>query len=212
MSMDTTEETIAPSADRKPHPGRTMTWDEFHDWLDDKTHAEWVEGEVRIMSPASNPHQILVSVLDTLLTFFVAKRNLGEVRLAPFQVRMGRSSREPDIIFVAKQNAARIRHAYLDGAPDLAIEILSPSTRNVDRGEKYYEYEEAGVQEYWLIDPDRQQAVFYRLNPAGSFEPIVPENGIFQSETLPGLRLKIERLWNAPLANLHEIAREMDAI
>ena len=212
MSLDTTEETIPQSDDCKPHPGRTMTWKEFHDWLDDKTHAEWVKGEVRIMPPASDPHQILISVLDSPLTFYVVKHDLGAIRVAPFQVRLRRSSREVDIIFVAKHNATRIKRTFLDGAPDVAIEIQSRSTRRIDRTEKYQEYEEAGVQEYWMIDPDRHHAEFYRLNPGGSFEVVVLLEGFFVSEALPGLRLPVERLWNAPLVHIHAIAHEMDAL
>ena len=212
MSLEAAEETIAQSDDRKPHPGRVLTWIEFHDWLDDKTHAEWVEGEIRIMAPASDPHQILVSVLNTLLTLFVTKYDLGEVRLAPFQVRLKRTSREIDVMFVSKPHVGRIKRTFLDGAPDIAIEVLSQSTRIIDQTEKYREYEEAGVQEYWLLDPDRNQAKFYRLNPVGSFDEIAPDQGIFQSETLPGLRLPVGRMWIAPLANIHAIAREMDAM
>jgi Uma2 family endonuclease len=212
MSTEITEEAIFQSNDRKPHPGRTMTWEEFHDWLDDKTHAEWVEGEIRIMAPASHPHQILVTFFVNLLTLYAGKHDLGEIELAPFQVRLGRSSREPDVIFVAKNNVGRFKRTYLDGAPDLVIEILSPSTRHIDRGEKYYEYEEAGVREYWMIDPDRQQAEFYRLNTAGRFEQVVVESGIFESQVVSRLRMEVAWLWNAPLANIHAIARAADAL
>ena len=212
MSIDTTNETGVQSDDRKPHPGCRMTWEEFHDWLDDKTHAEWVEGEIRIMAPASDPHQMLVSFFDNVLTLYTAKHDLGVIRVAPFQVRMARSSREPDLIFVAKANVSRIKRTYLDGAPDVVIEILSPSTRHIDRGEKYYEYEEAGVREYWMIDPDRQRAEFHRLSHADNFEPVALERGVFESETLPGLRLEVDWLWNAPLANIHAIVREMGAL
>ena len=212
MSIDIAEETDVQSDDRKLHPGRTMTWKQFHDWLDDKTHAEWLEGEVFIMAPASDPHQMLVTFFGSVLTLYAAKYDLGSIRVAPFQVKMARSGREPDILFVAKANTARIRRTYLNSAPDMVIEILSRSTRSIDQGEKYREYEAAGVREYWLIDPDRSQAAFHRRNQAGIFEPVALKHGIFQSETLPSLRLDVERLWNAPLANIHAIAREMDAI
>jgi Uma2 family endonuclease len=212
MPTETTEEVLVQSDDRKPHPGGKLTLEEFNDWLDDKTHAEWVEGEVRIMAPASDPHQMMLSFFDSLLTFYVVKHDFGEIRVAPFQVRLSHTSREPDVIFVARDNIGRIKRTFLNGAPDLVIEILSPSTRHIDRGEKYYEYEEAGVREYWMIDPDRKQAEFLRLSVTGRFEPVALENGVFQSETLSGMRLEVEWLWNAPLTNIHAIAHAVNAL
>ncbi|MEJ7756097.1 MAG: Uma2 family endonuclease [Nocardioidaceae bacterium] len=66
--------------------------------------------------------------------------------------------------FVCRQRpTASFQKTYLDGAADLAIEIISPESIGRDRGEKFVEYEAAGIREYWLIDPERRQAEFYRL-------------------------------------------------
>ncbi|MEZ5301901.1 MAG: Uma2 family endonuclease [Verrucomicrobiales bacterium] len=78
--------------------------------------------------------------------------------------------REPDIIFVASENLGRIKNAFLDGPADLAVEVISPESQGRDRGDKFYEYQAGGVREYWIIDPERQVAEFYRLNDRDLFE------------------------------------------
>ena len=77
---------------------------------------------------------------------------------APFLVRLPdplRRGREPDLIFVRKERLPLLKPTYFDGAPDLVVEVASPESLGRDRGEKFVEYERAGVEEYWLIDPDR---------------------------------------------------------
>lgn len=210
--MATTTQSDIPSLDRKPHPGRRMTWEEFHDWLDDTTRAEWVNGEVTLMPPATNPHQTQISFFDVLMTLYVSKTGAGEVRTGPYQVKLSQSSREPDVMFIATENRGRIQRTYLDGPPDIAIEILSPSTRRTDQNAKRREYEADGVREYWMLDPDKQTANFLRLGADGKYFVVPLEDGVFRSEVLPGFWFKVEWLWNAPLARIHEIAREIGAI
>lgn len=98
------------------------------------------------------------------------------------------------------------RSRYFDGAPDVVVEIVWPDSRVRDRGEKFYEYEAAGVREYWLVDPDRQQAGFYRLDERGRYRMVVPDSqGVFRSEAVPGFWLSIEWLWQDPLPDEGEI-------
>jgi Uma2 family endonuclease len=93
------------------------------------------------------------------------------------------------------------------------VEIVSPESKVRDRGEKFYEYEAAGVGEYWLIDPDRQQAEFYRLGAGGHYRLFTADaEGIYQSEVLPGLWLRVEWLWQEPLPKVLDVLREMELI
>lgn len=109
----------------------------------------------------------------------------GEVVMRLAELRRGR---EPDLLFIAKEHLDRLTEAYLDGPADLVVGIVSPESGPRDRGEKYYEYEAAGVREYWLIDPDRQQAEFYRLNKQKRYELIpLDAQGIYRSEVIAGL-------------------------
>lgn len=191
-------------------PKQKMSWEEFLTWLDEDIWAEWVNGEVLIMSPASNLHQDLVGFLSALMRFWAEVFNLGIVRTEPFLVKLPEPlpARAPDIIFVANENLHRLTPNYLDSAPDIAVEIISPESRSRDRGEKFYEYEQAGVREYWLIYPDRKQAEFYRRGDDGIFRLVpVGEEVIFRSALLKGFWLKVDWLWQEPLPSLMSVLK-----
>lgn len=174
-----------------------------------ETHAEWVDGRVIFMSPASDRHQDLVRFLTAVLSHFTEVYDLGVVRPAPFQMKLSPDGpgREPDVLFVAKANLGRLKKNRLEGPADLVVEIISPESRARDRGEKFYEYEAGGVREYWLIDPDRQQAEFYRPDERGIYQPVPLQEGIFESQVLPGLRLEVAWLWAEPLPPLLSILK-----
>ncbi|WP_368887772.1 Uma2 family endonuclease, partial [Escherichia coli] len=85
------------------------------------------------------------------------------------------------MIFIAKENLHLVTTNYLDGAPDIVVEIISPESRSRDRGDKFYEYEQEGVKESSLIDPNRKQVEFYRRGEDGIFRLVSVEGGIFRS-------------------------------
>lgn len=176
---------------------------------DEDSRAEWVDGKVIPMSPASQRHQKLAALLTSLLLAFAETYDLGLVIAAPFQMKLGpeASGREPDILFVSKANLERLKKNRLEGPADLAVEIISPESRARDRGEKFYEYEQGGVTEYWLIDPDREQAEFYRLDTRGIYQLVPLTNGVFESQVLPELKLDTVWLWQDPLPTLLSILK-----
>lgn len=124
-------------------PGK-MTYEEFLAWADEDTWAEWVDGEVIILSPALLRHQQIATFLATSINFFVDAHQLGVVLTPPFQMKIGPDlpGREPDILFIAREHFDRFRDTYLDGPADLIVEIISRDSRARDRGEKFYEYEQ----------------------------------------------------------------------
>lgn len=188
-----------------------MTYEEFLKWADEDTHAEWVDGEVIELSPATEWHQDLGSFLTSLFRLFVENRQTGKVLPAPFQMKAAPElpGREPDILYIAQEHLDRLRETYLEGPADLVVEIVSPDSRSRDRGDKYYEYERGGVREYWLIDPRRKQAEFNLLGEDGIYRPvIVGEEGVYRSVVLDGLWLKLEWLWQKPLPPLLGILKE----
>ena len=180
-----------------------VTYAEFLAWADEDTLAEWIDGEVVMYSPASDRHQDISGFLESALRSFVELRQLGIVRSAPFQMKLAQSGREPDLLFVAKTNLGRLKETYLDGPADLVVEIVSPESVGRDRGVKFYEYEQAGIPEYWLIDPQTKRAEFYQLTAANQYQLMQPDaEGTYRSAVLPDFWLRVEWLWQEPLPSL----------
>lgn len=198
-------------AERSPGADRLLSYEQFLDWADEDTHAEWVGGKVVWMSPVSRGHAQLKGWLYQLLAWFVAAHELGEVYDEPFQMKLGPDlpGRSPDILVVRRENLGRLRDVYLDGPADLVVEIISPESRARDRVEKFREYEAGGVAEFWLIDPQRRSAEFYSLGEDGCYRLKKPcADGRFRSVVVPGFWITVERLWQRPLKPLLEVLKE----
>ena len=178
-----------------------MTYPEFLDWADEDTLAEWVAlpgedvGEVVMTSPASKQHQDITSFLYQMILGYTRPRHLGEVIQAPFQMKL-EHGREPDLLFVASEHLDRLGETRLDGPADLVVEIVSPGPDSVerDRGKKFYEYEQGGVPEYWLLDPQVRRAEFYSLAGGAYRLAFSGEDGVYRSKVLPGFWLRVEWL------------------
>jgi Uma2 family endonuclease len=196
-------------------PTKKLTYEEFLEWCDEDTWAEWVNGEVIVLTPASDRHQDLADFLTAILRVYTEARGLGVVRSAPFQMKTGPElpGREPDVLFIATEHLERLKKTFLDGPADLVIEITSPESRLRDRGEKFAEYELGGVKEYWLINPEREEADFYRLDERGRYRLTEPNSeGVYRSVVLPGFRLKVGWLWQEPLPPVLDVLRELGLI
>lgn len=188
-----------------------VSYEEFLASLDDESPAEWVNGEVVSISPISDEHQLVASFLLTLLKVHVEHHSLGVVLYEPFQMKTGPDlpGRSPDVLFVSEEHRARIHSTFLDGPADVAIEVISPESRGRDRGEKFYEYEQGGVTEYWLIDPQRKQAEFHHRGEDGIYKPVpIAADAIFRSEVLPSLWLNVAWLWQRPLPKLLDVLKQ----
>jgi Uma2 family endonuclease len=192
-----------------------MTYEEFLEWCDEDTWAEWVDGEIVLLSPASTRHQDISDFLVVILRTFVETRRLGRILSAPFQMKTGPElpGREPDIIFVSSENIDRLKGTHLEGPADLVIEITSPESLERDRRDKLSEYEMGGVREYWIIDPDRKEAEFYRLDEHGNYRLIFEgRGGEYRSEVVPGFWLRVDWLWEEPLPMVLDIIKKLGLI
>jgi Uma2 family endonuclease len=204
--------TTASSASASPARG---TYEEFLAQAPEDRLAEWVDGEVILLSPASKRHQRIALFLARLLSAFVEAKSLGEVFSAPFQMKTAPAlpGREPDVLFVATANQDRLKDTHLEGPADLAVEVISPDSRSRDRGDKFDEYEQGGVLEYWLLDPERRRAEFYQRGPDGFFRPVpLGDAGIYRSAVLDGLWLKVDWLWQEPLPRLLDVEKELGLV
>lgn len=124
-------------AQEQPRPQHErLSYLEFLEWADEDTLAEWVNGELIMSSPASLSHQHIVGFLYEVLRSYSFFRQLGTVIQAPFQMKM-EQGRKPDLLFIAREHQARLKHTYLDGPADLVVEVISPESAGRDRGEKF---------------------------------------------------------------------------
>lgn len=197
-----------------------MGYEEYRSWAED-IRAEWKDGEVITLMPPKKYHQRVVELLHTLVGLFVQVLQLGRVGIAPFEVKLGPGgpSREPDLFFAATSAFDRWTDDRFEGGPDLVVEVISNDSVGRDRGDKFYEYQAAGVREYWIIDPRSglERADFYKLDSSGRFQPLLPdEDGVFRSQVLPDFALRPEWLWQDPspaaLVLLRELARNNPAL
>ncbi len=147
-----------------------MTYEEFLREYDGQ-YAEYVDGEIIKDTSVTQRHDFLTNFLITALTFYISTKNLGRICGEPYQIKMTiddtTKGREPDIFFVKTENLERIGEQFFDGAPDLIIEVISPESVMRDTQDKFEEFEAAGVEEHWIIDPNRRTAIFLRLRRKG---------------------------------------------
>ena len=132
--------------------------------LPEGERAELIDGKFYDMAPPSRIHQKLVSKLTSIIDQYISDRHGScEVYPAPFAVFIKDDDSnyvEPDINIVCDSN--KISHRGCEGAPDFIIEIVSPSSRKMDYSTKNTLYTDAGVREYWIVDPAKERTTVYR--------------------------------------------------
>jgi len=200
---------------QKIPPSGSISFEDFLMWCDDEISAEWVDGEVVMAPPPNTEHQMIRDFLVKIVGVYVEAHDLGAVVSAPYLMRLPNrpSGREPDLLFVSKERANLMTRQLLDGPADLVVEIISPESIERDRGTKFVEYEAAGIREYWLIDPLREQADFYQLgtNQRYRLSPVDAEGG-YRSAILGGFWLRVAWLWQRPLPPVLSVLKELKVI
>lgn len=149
----------------------------------------------------SRKHQKLSLRFELLLVEAVLKPGLGEVYDAPLDVKLREDTvYQPDLLVVLREHADRLRETHVEGAPDLVVEVLSPSTAHLDLLEKRYDYAEAGVQEYWVVDPDTRRVELYvREGSRLVLAETAQDRGCIRSRLIPHLAVDLEVLFGEPL-------------
>lgn len=157
--------------------------------LPDGERAELIDGRIYYMAPPSTKHQMLVMDLSYQIKDFIKRNNGGcEVFPAPFAVFLNGDDKnyvEPDISVICDTN--KLTDKGCNGAPDWVIEIVSPSSKPMDYFTKLFKYRTAGVREYWIVDPAKEQVMVYRFEketmeeyPFGDDVPV----GIYEGFTI----------------------------
>ena len=205
-------ETRAPDSTEKAVPEPPVSYEEFLDWADEDVRAEWVDGHIHVMSPASDRHQDLARFLTSI--FSVAAEAAPDdaiVRPAPFQMKLDRG-REPDLLVVKGEHRDRMTDTYLDGPADLVVEVISSESGTRDRGEKFYEYEEAGIPEYWLVDPEREELTVYRRKEGRYRTAFEGHEGRAESAVLDGFWIEAEWLWQDDLPKILTVLERWELV
>ena len=177
MTMETVTK---PSVETSRWPPLQGEWT-FADYArlpDNGVRYEVIKGDL-YMNPAPRPrHQKVVLNLSVALHQFAGSRDLGEAYIAPIDVILPglASPVQPDVLFIAGDRLDIVKQEFIEGAPDLIIEVLSPSNPLHDRRTKFQLYAQASVREYWFVDPEASTIDIYVLRgqafaPLGSFGP-----------------------------------------
>jgi Uma2 family endonuclease len=142
---------------------RKLTYDDFVLFPEDGKRHELIDGE-HFVTPSPNlRHQRVLQHLNRVLDAFVEEHRHGRVFFAPLDVVISRHDVvEPDLMFVGNARASILTAANVQGAPDLVVEVLSPTTRRRDELLKRELYERAGVGEYWVVDPEAETIKVFR--------------------------------------------------
>ncbi len=177
-----------------------VTYDDYLLLPEDRRY-ELIDGGL-LMTPAPQTyHQLILRNLEYLLHGFVSSRSLGEIYFAPCDVVLSDFDVvQPDLLFVSAERRSIIGESAIVGAPDLVVEILSPSTATRDRVLKPKLYARAGVQELWLVDPAERSIEVLRNSPGGFrryAEYALGEEGrdILRSPMFPELRIPLREIF-----------------
>jgi len=180
-----------------------LTYDDFVNFPDDGRRHELIDGEHFVTPAPALRHQELLGRLYLALGNHLAQHRAGKVYLAPADVVFSSFDVvEPDLLFVSNERLEILADTRLIGAPDLVVEILSPSTRRTDEIRKLHLYDRFGVREYWVVDPDIDVVKVYRRTEDGSFARMVElaaaDDDVLQTPLLPGLSVKLRELFAQP--------------
>jgi Uma2 family endonuclease len=189
-----------------------MTEEEFVAWCDEDTRAEFADGEVIPLSPESWQDEQLRWFIGSVLRTFVEQRGLGIISGPNFQTRLRVGLRRiPDLLFVSQERAHLLQKNHLEGAPDMVMEIVSPDSVARDYREKYLEYEQAGVREYWIVDPQSKRVDVYYLEK-GRYIAQKKKRGAYHSKVVAGFFLRPQWLWQQPLPSVLDTLRTLGVL
>jgi Uma2 family endonuclease len=185
------------------------TFDDFLAMVHEDEKADLLNGVIYMASPESLDDNDLGGWLYAILRDYLEEFDLGKVYYTRVAYRLNeKNGPEPDVGFVSKARVGRLQHGFVAGAPDVAVEIVSPDSVERDYVLKRDLYERAGVKEYWIIDPDEQRTTFLR-RVRGKFREIAVKDSVFRSQILPGFWLDVRWLWTKPLPRVRKVMDQL---
>ncbi|MBI4481049.1 MAG: Uma2 family endonuclease [Acidobacteria bacterium] len=174
-----------------------MTYDQLCLLPEDRQRHELFDGELVMTPSPSHRHQAIVVRLTTALDGFVKTHALGRVYVAPLDIVFEpHTVLQPDVLFIRQGRLGILGEEVVEGAPDLVVEVLSPSTFYNDLRRKMAAYARFGVQEYWIVDPEKQAVELYSLAAEHwQLRHSFSADETLESPLLPGLRLPVRSIF-----------------
>ena len=181
-----------------------LTYRDLRRLPEDGMRHELIDGEHYVTAAPRPKHQRVSGRLYLRFGTFLEEHPLGRVYYAPLDVVLTDfDCVEPDLLYVSREREQRqMTEDYLEGAPDLVVEILSPSTKRFDQVVKHRLYERFGVSEYWIVDPEKETVLVYRrdgdrlqlcaelLRQGGASVPVL------STPLLPGLAIPLDKIFD----------------
>ncbi|MBL7815528.1 MAG: Uma2 family endonuclease [Saprospiraceae bacterium] len=157
---------------------------------------ELINGTIMKRASPNAEHQNAVLNIAAIMRAYVLEKNLGKCYIAPLDVVFDNFDLvQPDVLFIAKERL-NIVSKFIEGAPDLVVEVLSQGTVKMDRNEKLKTYRKNGVSEYWIVDYKKKSIEIYALKD-GDYDMVSygDETGEVESVLLEGLKVNIEAIF-----------------
>ena len=179
-------------------PQRLYTYADLQAFPEDNLRREIIDGELFVTAAPRLRHQGVVATLTYLLMAY-SREHGGQVFPAPTDVFFSDTSVvEPDVLFVRGDHLDRLEERFVRSAPDLVVEISSPSTRKLELVRKRDLYERFGVPEYWYVDLDADLIQVYRLDAGYGIARVWGRGDAIEADSLPGLSLSVDEILGPP--------------
>jgi Uma2 family endonuclease len=180
-------------------PQTGLTYEDLQAFPEDGLRREIIGGELFMTAAPIPRHQLVVATLVVDLGTH-CRANGGRIYPGPIDVYFSSADVvEPDLIYLSPQSLEKVEMRFVRSAPDLVVEVSSPSTRRVDQGRKRELYQRYGVPEYWFVDLDADRVEVHRLEGDRYPPPtVLTRTDTLGSPLLPGFALSIEDLLGPP--------------
>jgi len=186
----------------EPTPSVKFTYEDFLHFPDDGKRHEIIDGEHYVTPSPNTKHQAVSMNLTRAFILYLEQHRHGRLFAAPFDVVLSDLDVvEPDLLYISHERVQVLTSQHVRGAPDLAVEILSPGTRKTDEVTKRQVYERFGVGEYWVIDPERETITVYR-RVQGAFVRVAELSAehadMLTTPLLPGFSVMLAEVFESP--------------
>ena len=181
-----------------PNPKVKLTVDDYMATPEGARY-QLLDGELILSASPSNKHQTVSAEVFSDMRLYIRGRSTGRLWYAPFDVIFSDTDvAQPDIVYVSNERAGIITEANIQGAPDLLVEVISPSTARYDRGYKMQLYWRHGVREYWIVDPFAETVEVFVPGESGMvLHSLYSRGETLTSQLLAGLDIDLDRVFSA---------------